>query len=323
MNEKNGFVKAEKKQAKLRLALIGPSGSGKTFSALAIATGLANGGKIAVIDTERSSASLYADIFNFDVLALESFNPLKYVEAIHEAENAGYAVIIVDSLSHAWAGTDGVLEMHNEETIKSKSKNSYMAWRNVTPVHNKLVDSLIGCKAHIICTMRSKMEYVQEKDENTGKTIVRKIGMQPIQKEGLDFEFTICGDLDTEHNLVISKSRCRDVADSVWKKPGKEFADKLMTWLMSGKVADPEPPKVDAFAEAIKDFEEYALDYLIHIGWLKKTEKLSDLANKHKQYVVENIENFKTAIEKWVFDNANPDTTDADNANKLKKETTV
>jgi|GEM_PF-1596505 hypothetical protein len=323
MSEKTGFVKAEKKQAKLRLALIGPSGSGKTFSALAIATALANGGKIAVLDTERASASLYADLFNFDVKTLESFNPLNYVEAIHEAEKAGYSIVVIDSLSHAWAAKDGALEMHSEETLKSKSKNSYMAWRNVTPIHNAMVDAIIGCNTHIICTMRSKMEYVQEKDEVTGKTVVRKVGMQPIQREGLDYEFTVVGDLDQEHNLVISKSRCRDVADSVWKKPGKEFADKLMAWLMSGKVAEPEPPKVDKFAEAVKGMENEAAAYLVHVKWLKEGNELKDLHPKHKEYIIEKSSEFRTAVMEFTPSISDDEASCADNQNKLKKETTV
>lgn len=323
----SGFVKAEKKQAKLRLALIGPSGSGKTFSALAIATALAGKGKIAVLDTERASASLYADLFEFDVKTIDSFSPLNYVEAIHQAEDAGYAVIVIDSLSHAWAAKDGALEMVNEETVKSRSKNSYLAWRNVTPVHNAMIDAIIGCKVHIVCTIRSKMDYVQEKDEATGKTVIRKVGMQPIQREGLDYEFTVVGDLDQEHNLVISKSRCRDVADSVWKKPGKEFADKLLSWLNSGKVdVLPEEPQIDSlenlFNNAVKGINEAfgvhsALDYLVSVGWLKKTEKLSDLSFKHKKYIIENIDRLSAAIEKWI------DEIHADEQRKQQKETTV
>jgi len=323
MSEKTGFVKAEKRQAKLRLALIGPSGSGKTFSALAIATALAGKGKIAVLDTERASASLYADLFDFDVKTIESFSPLKYAEAIHEAEAADYAVIVIDSLSHAWTAKDGALEMVSEETVKSRSKNSYMAWRNVTPVHNAMIDAIIGCKVHIVCTIRSKMDYVQEKDESTGKTVIRKVGMQPIQREGLDYEFTVVGDLDQEHNLVISKSRCRDVADSVFKKPGKEFADKLLNWLNSGKPEEvpvkkfPDKEIWGKFDKAIEGIEEYALDYLIHVGWLKKTEKLTDLAVEQKTYIVENLASFKSAIEKWLDEiRAN----DADGQNKTKKE---
>src|SRR5690349_10453718 len=83
------FKKATKEQAKLRLALIGLAGSGKTFSSLAVATHLVPGGKIAVIDTERGSASLYADRFAFDVLDLDRQGPENYVEAIEAAEQAG------------------------------------------------------------------------------------------------------------------------------------------------------------------------------------------------------------------------------------------
>lgn len=324
MTEKSGFVKAEKKQAKLRLALIGPSGSGKTFSALAIATALAGKGKIAVLDTERASASLYADLFDFDVKTIDSFSPLNYVEAIHQAEDAGYAVIVIDSLSHAWAAKDGALEMVNEETVKSRSKNSYLAWRNVTPVHNAMIDAIIGCKVHIVCTIRSKMDYVQEKDEATGKTVIRKVGMQPIQREGLDYEFTVVGDLDQEHNLVISKSRCRDVADSVFKKPGKEFADKLLNWLNSGKAAEPEQPKVDQYATAISGIEADVTLWLREQRWITDKEDAYDLVETRKQDVVNRIDNFKKVVKAWKKAKDDDEAMEhADTQRKAQKETMV
>ena len=103
------FKRATKTQIRLRLALSGASGSGKTMSSLAIASHL--GQRIAVIDTERGSASRYADLFEFDVLELESFHPTKYISAIKAAESAGYDVLIIDSLSHAWIGKDGELDL--------------------------------------------------------------------------------------------------------------------------------------------------------------------------------------------------------------------
>ena len=130
------FKKAVKSRSKLRLALIGPSGSGKTYSALAIAAGL--GSNIAVIDTEHGSASKYADLFNFDVLELGSYSPEKYVEALKAAAAAGYDVVVIDSLSHAWMGKDGALEMVDRAAARSKSGNSFGAWREVTPQHNEI-----------------------------------------------------------------------------------------------------------------------------------------------------------------------------------------
>ena len=241
----SSFKKAVKSKSKLRLGLIGPSGSGKTYSALAIATKL--GGKVAVIDTEHGSASKYADIFEFDVLELESFGPLEYVKAIQEAADAGYSVIVVDSLSHAWIGRGGALELVDNAAVRSKSNNSFAAWREVTPQHNQMIEAIIRVPAHIICTMRSKTEYVMEKDERTGKTAPRKVGLAPVQRDGLEYEFDVVGDIDHDHRLVVTKSRIPALADSVVVKPGAEMAETLKGWLESGvEVSEPvAPAKVD------------------------------------------------------------------------------
>ena len=324
------FTKATKHQSKLRLAIIGPAGSGKTYSALGIAVALANGGKVAVIDTERGSASLYADLFPFDVLTLDSFSPLSYVEAIEEAEKGLYNVIVIDSLSHAWASKNGALEMVDKEASRSQSKNSYTAWRNVTPVHNRMVDAIIGCNAHIICTMRSKMEYVMDKDEK-GKTTIRKVGLQPIQREGLDYEFTICGDVDQEHKYIISKSRCPEFADAVVDKPGADFAKKLLAWLNKGAkelsiVTPPEdnldmsPPLklvtddekaieaekmkkasdscnlLDNLKKLVAGVEPDALAWLINKGWIKAGEGLHNLTDERIKQALARPTEFKQAI---------------------------
>ena len=168
------FTKATRQHARLRMALIGPSGSGKTYTALTIATGL--GQRIAVVDTERGSASKYAgDLFNFDVLELEQFSPRQYVQAIQAAAQAGYEVLVVDSLSHAWIGKGGALEMVDHVTARMKSSNSFAAWREVTPEHNALVDAILHSPCHVIATMRAKTEYLVEKDERTGKSGPRKV----------------------------------------------------------------------------------------------------------------------------------------------------
>lgn len=244
------FKKAVKSKSKLRLGLIGPSGSGKTYSALSIATNL--GGKVAVIDTEHGSASKYADLFEFDVLELESFGPMEYAKAIQDAADAGYSVIVVDSLSHAWIGKGGALELVDNAAVRSKSGNSFAAWREVTPQHNQMIEAIIRVPAHIICTMRSKTEYVMEKDERTGKTAPRKVGLAPVQRDGLEYEFDVVGDIDHDHRLVVTKSRIPALADAVVVKPGADFSKTLRDWLESGveskeaKPASPEPiPDMD------------------------------------------------------------------------------
>jgi hypothetical protein len=223
------------------MALIGPAGAGKTYTALRIASHME--GPVAVIDTEHGSASKYAGIFEFDVLELDSFSPATYVEAIHAAEAAGYKVLIIDSLSHAWSGKDGALEIKDRAAARSRG-DSFGAWREVTPMHNRLIDSIVGSKVHIIATMRSKMEYVIEKDAN-GKNTVRKVGLQPVQREGMEFEFDVVCDLDQENNLIVGKTRCPELNGAMIKQAGKEVADTLNAWLTDGAPM-PEKPDTDA-----------------------------------------------------------------------------
>tara|TARA_R100001244_G_scaffold125278_1_gene95266 strand:+ start:864 stop:1724 length:861 start_codon:yes stop_codon:yes gene_type:complete len=211
---------------------MGPAGSGKTYTALTVAKEL--GPKVAVLDTERGSASKYAGLFAFDVVELDSFDPRRYVEVIEAADQAGYDVLIIDSLSHAWSGKGGALQMVDEATARSKSRNSYTAWREVTPLHNALVDAILGCSCHVITTMRTKTEYVLE-DNGKGGKVPRKMGMAPVQRDGMDYEFDVVGDMDWGHTLVVTKSRIPELADVVIKEPGAKFAKQLAAWVGIGE----------------------------------------------------------------------------------------
>jgi len=222
------FKPASRRQARLHLALIGPAGAGKTYTALKLACAL--GDRVALIDTERSSACTYAGEFKFDVAELDDHHPQTYVDAIHAADDAGYDVLIIDSLSHAWAGRSGALELVDRAAARSKSGSSFAAWRQVTPLHNALMDAMLSVNCHVIATLRAKMAYTQEKDSN-GKTRIRKVGMQPLQRDGLEYEFDIVGDMDLDHNLVISKTRCSRLADAVIHRPDEELARVLQDWL--------------------------------------------------------------------------------------------
>jgi len=223
------FHKAERKKSRLRLAIAGPAGSGKTYSALLIAFGI--GGKVAMIDTERGSGELYAHLGEYDVCEITSpFTPEKYIDAIHEAERAGYGVIIIDSLSHAWAGEGGLLDIHGH--IADRSGNSWAAWRKVTPKHNQLVETMLQSPCHIIATMRSKMEYVQVSEN--GKTTIKKVGMNPIQRDGMEYEFTLFLDLDQEHIATATKDRT-SLFDGKFFKPSTETGKALIEWLEHGR----------------------------------------------------------------------------------------
>jgi hypothetical protein len=222
------FRRAVKRDAKVRLAVTGPSGSGKTYTLLKLATEL--GGPIAVVDTERGSAEKYADLFEFDTLPLESFSPDLVPRLIESAVAQGYRVLIIDSLSHFWSGTDG--ELDQVDKVKRRlHDNGFAAWREITPKHNRMIDAMLAAPIHVLVSLRVKTEWVVETDERSGKTKPRKIGLQPVMRDGIEYEFDVCGDMDQENTLVITKSRCPKLAGGVFAKPGKELADVLKEWL--------------------------------------------------------------------------------------------
>jgi hypothetical protein len=234
------FRQATKTQSRARVALIGPSGSGKTYTALSIASGL--GERVCVLDTERGSAAKYSDQFSFMVAAdMPDFSPDTYTRYIKAAEAEGFDVIVIDSLSHAWAGKGGALEMVDNEKARGGG-NQFTAWKNVTPAHNGMVDAILQCHAHVIVTMRSKSEFVVEKDDS-GKMVPRKIGLAPIQRDGLEYEFDVVADMDLAHTLVVSKTRCKALDGAVIRKPDGALADTLKAWLTDGApIPEPEAP---------------------------------------------------------------------------------
>jgi hypothetical protein len=278
--------RATKRRAKLRLGMSGPAGSGKTYSALLIASGL--GGRIGMIDTEHGSGDLYADLLpeGYDVLQLTPpFTPARYIEAIHALEETGVSTIIVDSLTHAWSGEGGSLDRQGK--IADKSGNSWQAWRQVTPEHNALVEALLQSSCHIIATMRAKTEYVQEKDERTGKQVVRKIGLAPIMRDGIEYEFTTFLELDVHHMAFVGKDRTR-LFDGAIFMPNVETGRQLLAWLDSGEDIQvprnvmPEEQKAELMeainrADTLDDlFQAFSTAYRAAVA-LPDSEALSEL----------------------------------------------
>jgi hypothetical protein len=238
---------AERRQAKLRLALTGVSGSGKSLGAINLASGM--GKKFVVIDTEHRSADLYAHIAKYDVLTLDKpFTPEKYIQAINYCESQGYEIIIVDSLSHAWAGEGGVLDMHDAATQASARKNSWTAWKDVAPWQNKLINTVIQSPAHIILTLRVKTHYdVVDVD---GKKKPIKIGLSPIQKEGLEYEFTCVLSMDKDSYLYTSSKDRTGMFEGRHEKLSQETGKKIMEWLESGKsIAESNSEEIAALRE--------------------------------------------------------------------------
>lgn len=228
------FNKAERKKAYLKIAVCGVSGSGKTYSSLLLAKGLAAGGRIAMIDTENGSGELYSDLMDYDVAPMQApFTAEKYMDYIKQAEAAGYKVLIIDSLSHAWAGQGGILERVDKKAASSPAKNSFNAWKDVTPVQNQLIDTILQSKMDIIVCMRTKQAYEIVENEK-GKKIPVKMGLAPIQREGLEYEFTVVFDISVEkHIATAGKDRTgifANWADIITEDTGTQ----IRTWADSG-----------------------------------------------------------------------------------------
>lgn len=230
------FKKAERKKSKLRLGISGPSGSGKTYSALRLAKGM--GLKTAVVDSEKGSASLYAHLFDFDVLEIEApYTTEKYEQAFKDAVAEGYELIITDSISHAWAGSGGILQQ--KEQTDSRGGNSFTNWSKYTPKQEQFVSAIVSSPAHMIVTMRSKQDYSMT-DEG-GKKKIQKIGLAPVQREGFEYELTTVFDVAMDHKCAASKDRTGMFVDKIFQIT-EEVGKELMDWLNSG-VEIKEDPK--------------------------------------------------------------------------------
>ncbi len=245
MNTPRTFQKAQKVVKRARIGICGVAGSGKTLTALKLATGL--GRRIAMVDTENNSSVLYGDKIEFDVLNLEPpFEVAKYIEAIHTAEASGYEVLILDSISHAWAGEGGILDTQGK--MADGGMNSFTAWRKLTPQHNAFVEAMLRSKLHLIATMRAKMDYVVETNDK-GKSVPRKVGLAPVQREGMDYEFDIVFDLDLNHNAISSKDRSSFFDGRIFTKPDEKVGSQILEWLNRGKALP--APKPDQPLAAI------------------------------------------------------------------------
>lgn len=241
--------KSSRKKTKLRMGIAAPSGAGKTLSALCMAYGITKDwDKIGLIDTEAGSGEKYTGITKevgeskekltigeFCYLRIDpEYTVSKYVQALKAMHEAGVECCIIDSTSHAWAGAGGLLDKQGK--IAARTNNSYTAWRDVTPDHNMFVDAMLQSPMHIIATMRSKQDYILETNDK-GKQVPKKVGMAPVQREGLEYEFDVMLDIDMSHVATASKDRT-GIFDGQYFKIGPETGKTLLAWLETG-VEDP------------------------------------------------------------------------------------
>jgi hypothetical protein len=254
---------SERKRAKIKMALQGSAGSGKTFSSLLLASGLTNGdfSKVAIIDTENGSADLYAHLGQYNVLSLTPpFTPEQYIKAIGVCENAGMEVIILDSISQCW---DELLDFHSNLT-----GNSFTNWAKVTPRQKAFVDKILQANAHIIATMRTKQDYVL--NQKDGKFIPEKVGLKAIQRDGVDYEFTLVFDVDIKHYVLSSKDRTGLFMGKPEFIINKATGAKILEWCNAG--TNLEDARVEI--NACNDIEKLRLLYKKYYSF--KTELDSD-----------------------------------------------
>lgn len=221
--------KAERHQARIRMGLQGPSGSGKTMGALLIAFGLTGDWtKIAVIDTENNSADLYAHLGNYYVLNLNTpFSPERYIEAVGVCEASGIEVIIIDSISHEWEGSGGILETHS-----NMAGNSFTNWAKLTPRHNQFINVMLSSKCHIIGTIRSKQDYVLT--EKNGKMVPEKVGLKGVQREGMDYELTLVLEIDIKQNTSATKDRTGLFMNKPEFRISSKIGEQILSWCRNG-----------------------------------------------------------------------------------------
>jgi len=249
---------AERKQAKIKLGLQSPSGAGKTYSALLLAYGLINDwSKIAVIDTENHSADLYAHLGNYQVLALEQpFTPERYMEAIEICEKAGMEVIIIDSISHEWESTGGILDIHG-----AMMGNSFTNWSKVTPRHNAFIQKILQSNSHIIATIRSKQDWVLS--EKNGRMVPEKVGLKGVTREGMDYEFTLVFELDLKHQATATKDRTGLFMDKPSFMISSDTGQLILNWCRSGrtlidvKILITQATTVDQLREIFRSYPNY------------------------------------------------------------------
>lgn len=221
---------AKREQAKIKIGLQGPSGSGKSFSALLLAYGLTNDwSKIVVIDTENKSSSLYSHLGDFNILDLKPpYSPERYIEAINLCVKHGMQAIIIDSISMEW---EYILDAHSQLT-----GNSYTNWARFTPRHQKFIQAILHADIHIICTLRSKQDYVLTKNEK-GKLAPEKVGMKAIQRDGTDYELTLIFELDIKHNAITTKDRTGLFSGRLPFQITQDTGKEILNWCQTGEIA--------------------------------------------------------------------------------------
>lgn len=281
--------KATREKIYCKIALMAPSGGGKTYSALRLATGMAEeieketGKKARILmgNTEQKRGYYYANEFDYDIVDIEApHNPEKYVEFIKFAVDEGYDILIIDSSSHEWEGRGGCLELHQQ------AGGQYQSWGKVTPRHNKFIEAIADSPIHIIATMRGKDQYEMSKDDR-GKTSVQKIGVGAKQREGFEYEFTCTFLIDQKTSMAeVQKDNTHIFENEGATLLSEDYGRRIIQWANSGEGYTP-PVRGRAEREAEKASEDISsvqkeiIAMCTQLGGTKNSDLMSTL----KSYV--------------------------------------
>ena len=297
------FKKATRYKVPLKVALTGPSGSGKTYSALLLMRGIVGKkGRIALIDTEAGSASLYASLTDFDTLVITPpFTVEKYIRAMEAAIEEGYNGVVIDSISHVWAGEGGLLDQ--KSSLDARGSNSFTSWGKITPLHEKFKSMILQSMVHVVCTMRSKQDYILELNDK-GKQAPRKVGLAPVQRDGIEYEFTTVFDIAMDHQAAVSKDRTNLFDNQIFKITSKT-GEKLTKWLDGGvdipDANNPESsPDTPPTPEARPTFNKRVTVEAKRLGkdlkWIKATMKAKYDKSKGSDFTPDEQDEFITYL---------------------------
>lgn len=278
--------KATREKIYCKIALMAPSGGGKTYSALRLATGMAEeieketGKKARILmgNTEQKRGYYYANEFDYDIVDIEApHNPEKYVEFIKFAVDEGYDILIIDSSSHEWEGRGGCLELHQQ------AGGQYQSWGKVTPRHNKFIEAIADSPIHIIATMRGKDQYEMSKDDR-GKTSVQKIGVGAKQREGFEYEFTCTFLIDQKTSMAeVQKDNTHIFENEGATLLSEDYGRRIIQWANSGDGYTPpvRGREETSSADILPDIKKEIISMCTQLGGTKNAELMETL----KSYV--------------------------------------
>ena len=265
------FRPAKRESVGLLIGLAGGTGAGKTFSAMRLASGIAGDKPFAVIDTEAGRAKHYADQFRFDHGDMHPpFSPDAFADAITSADKAGYPVIVVDSVSHVWAGDGGVLDWQEAELDrmagddwKKREAVKMAAWIKPKMSHKAMVQKLLQVRAHLILCFRAEQKIEMVRGDNGKMQIIAKQsltgldGWIPVCEKNLPFELTASFLLLAQNPGIPMPIKLQEQHKALFPdgKPIDEAAGKRIAAWAAGGVA-PAPTDYTATLNAAKTLDE-------------------------------------------------------------------